>query len=131
MHSSSAFLRRVLAVDAIGCAISGVALLVAAETVAALTALPVSLVEGAGAVLLPFSALVGWTASRETPPVAGVRAVIAVNMLWVAESLLVAGGAWTQPNSLGTAIVVGQALVGAILTHFEVVGLRRMRMQLI
>jgi hypothetical protein len=130
MSNPATFLRRVLAVDAIGCAVSGVALLAASAPIAGLTGLPVGLVEGAGAALLPFAAFLGWTASRATPPAGAVWTIIALNALWVIGSLAVAAGFGAQPNAVGSAIIVGQALAGATFAELEYLGLKRLRVRL-
>lgn len=124
---SATFLRRVLAVDAIGAAVSAVALIAASSTIAPLLGLPASLIETVGIAFIPFAAFVGWLAARETPPAAGVWAVILLNALWVIESLLVAAGVWFQPNSVGVAVIVAQALGIATLAELEYVGLKKLR----
>lgn len=127
MSHRATFLRRVLAVDAIGAAVSGIALIAGAEAIAPLLGLPVSLIESVGIAFVPFAAFVGWLASRETPPATGVWAVMLLNALWVVESLLVAAGVWFQPSSFGVAVIVAQALGIATLAELEYVGLKRMR----
>ncbi len=127
MSHPATFLRRVLAVDAIGAAVSAVALIAGAQTAGALLGLPAALIEGIGIAFLPFAAFVGWLASRETPPAAGVWAVILLNALWVVDSLLVAAGVWFQPSSVGVAVIVVQALGIATLAELEYVGLKRLR----
>lgn len=124
---SATFLRRVLAIDAIGAAVSAVALIAASSTIAPLLGLPASLIESVGIAFVPFAAFVGWLATRETPPAAGVWAVILLNVLWVVESLLVAAGTWFQPNGVGVAVIVVQALGIATLAELEYVGLRKLR----
>ena len=127
MSHPATFLRRVLAVDAIGAAVSAIALIAGAEAIAPLLGLPASLIESVGIAFVPFAAFVGWLASRETPPAVGVWAVILLNGLWVVESLLVAAGTWFQPNSVGVAVIVVQALGIATLAELEYVGLKKLR----
>jgi hypothetical protein len=127
MSNPATFLRRALAFDAISCLGMGAGMLAGSSLVAPLLGLPATLLEGAGAALLPFGAFVGWLASRETPPSAGVWAVILINALWVIDSLLVAAGTWAQPTTLGIVFVAGQALVVATLAELEYVGLKRLR----
>lgn len=127
MPHPATFLRRVLAVDAVGAVVSAVALIAGAGTIAPLLGLPASLIESVGIAFLPFAALVGWLASRETPPAAGVWAVILLNIAWVVDSLLVAAGVWFQPNALGVSLIAGQALGIAVLAALEYVGLTKLR----
>jgi hypothetical protein len=127
VRMSATFLRRVLAVDAIGAAVSAIALMAASDRIAPLLGLPASLIESVGIAFVPFAAFVGWLASRESPPAAGVWAVILLNALWVVESLLVAGGVWFEPNSVGVVVIVVQALGIATLAELEYVGLKKLR----
>lgn len=127
MSRPATFLRRVLAVDAIGAAVSAALLFAGAEAIAPLLGLPVSLIQSVGLAFVPFAAFVGWLASRDAPPIVGVWAVILLNALWVVESLLVAGGVWFEPNSVGVVVIVVQALGIATLAELEYVGLKRLR----
>ena len=130
MSNPATFLRRVLAFDALSCAGMGVVMLAGTSLAAPLLGLPEAMLEGAGVVLLVFAAFLAWLASRETPPAAGVWAVIIVNAIWVVDSLLVAAGNWAQPTTLGIVFVVGQALIVATLAELEYVGLKRLRPRL-
>jgi hypothetical protein len=130
MSNPATFLRTVLTVDSIGCAVSGAALIAGASLLAAPLGLSFTLLEGAGIILLPFAGLLGWLASRETPPATGVWAVILLNALWVIESLVLAIGSGAQPTTLGVVVIIGQALMGAILAALEFIGLKRLRPRL-
>jgi len=123
--SGMTFLRRVLTVDAILSAVMGAAMVAAVAPLSSLLSLPVSLLTWAGLSLLPFAAFVGWLASRELPPRAGVWAVIACNALWTVDSFVLLATDWVEPNVLGTAFVVFQAVVVAVLAELEFFGLRR------
>jgi hypothetical protein len=124
-NSSLSFLRRVLALDAVSCGAMGLGLLLIAPTLASLFNLPVELLREAGLILLPFAALVGFLASRRQPSRIGVWAVIALNAIWVVDSVLLLFATDIAPNALGYAFVIGQAVVVGVLTELEYYGLRR------
>ena len=123
--SSSTFLRRVLALDAVTSAAMGAVLMLAAAPLSSLLGLPVSLLTWSGLSLLPFAAFVGWLAAREMPSRAGVWAVILCNVFWSVDSFVLLASGWVEPTLLGQAFVVFQALVVALLAALEVFGLRR------
>ena len=121
-----AFLRRVLLLDAATSGLSAIALLAGAEALAPILGLPKSLLLGAGAVVVPFTALVLWVATREALPRAGAWIVIGLNVLWAADSVLLLFTDWVSPAALGTAFVLAQAAAVAVLAELEFVGLKRM-----
>jgi hypothetical protein len=108
-------LRPVLLFDAATCLAMGALLVAASGPVAALTALPASLLGRAGIVLLPFALFVLWSARRGGW---AVQAVIALNVAWVFASL--GAIAWTQPNGLGIAFVAVQAVSVAAIAALQV-----------
>ena len=123
----SRFLKIVLAVDALSCLGMGALLALAAAPLAALFGLPSGLVQGAGLALVPVGLFIGWVASRTRIPALFVWAVILGNVLWVIESLLLAGTA-NAITAIGTAFVIAQAAMVAALTLAETAGtLRAMR----
>ena len=124
-HPSDAFLRRVLFVDAATSA-AAAALLSAADVLAPLLGLPQALLLGAGAAFVPFAALVLWVAMRDPLPRAGAWLVVAINVVWAADSVLLLFTDWVAPATLGTAFVLVQAAAVAVLAELEFVGLRRM-----
>lgn len=121
------FLRRVLALDAVLSAVMGVVMVLAVAPLSSLLGLPASLLTWAGLSLLPFAAFVGWLASRELPPRAGVWAVVACNALWALDSLVLLAAGGLEPTLLGKVFVVFQALVVALLAELQFFGLRRAR----
>ena len=121
----STFLRRALLADAASSAAMGVMLLSAAGALAALLRLPEMLLVGAGIILLPYAALVGYCGLRETLPRALVRAVIVANALWAVDSIALLLGGWIAPNALGEAFVVAQAVIVALFAELQYVGLRK------
>jgi hypothetical protein len=117
-------LRRLIAVDALTCAAMGVGLLVTAGPVAAATEIPAALLFYAGLSLVPVAAFMAVVAAQPVTPPMAVGVVVAVNVLWVAASVLLLLGGWIAPNALGFAFVAGQALVVAVLVKLEFDGWR-------
>jgi hypothetical protein len=124
--SPASFLRRTLAADATASGVLGLLLVAAGGTLAPALGLPEALLRGAGALLLPFAALVAMLASRPVPQRTAVWALVAGNALWVVASVLVLVVGSGAPTALGIAFVVAQALAVVALSDFEVMGLRRM-----
>lgn len=122
---SSPLLRNALALDAAACAGMGLLLATAAAPLAAPLGLPEALLRGAGIVLLPCAALLGFLASRAALPRLAVHAVIGINLLWIVDSLAILVLGWFAPTGLGIAFVLIQAAAVAIVTELEVIGLRR------
>lgn len=118
-------LTRVLWADAFLTGGFALVLAVAATPLADLFALPEPLIRWAGIGLLPFAAFVAYLASRPVPPRGGVRTLIAVNALWAVDSVFLLFTGLVDPNPLGIAFVVAQALLVAAFAEFQYVGLRR------
>lgn len=127
MHSTStaSFLRRVLAFDAVSSGAMGLGVLLLAPTLAGVLQLPADLLRQVGLVLLPFAAFVGFLASRAQPSRIGVWIVIALNVLWVIDSVLLLFANGIAPSALGYAFVIAQAVVVGVLAELEYIGLRR------
>lgn len=122
---ASSLLRRVLVVDAIVSGASGIAMIALAGTLANLLQLPVELVSEAGVVLLPFAAFVGFVASRSEPARLAVCSIIALNVLWVVDSIALLFTGWVSPNALGYGFVIAQAAMVLLLADLEYLGYRR------
>jgi hypothetical protein len=122
---SSPFLRRVLMADSIVSGASGVLSVVGAGVLGDLLHLPTMLLAGAGAVLLPYAAFVGYLGARSTIPTVLVWVVIAANALWTVECLMLLLSGWIAPNSLGIGFILVQALTTAIFAELQYAGLRR------
>ncbi len=125
MFSHPQFLRRVLFLDALSSAGMGAALVLGAGMVDALLGLPAEFLRIVGASLLPFAALVVFVATRPTISRAGVWAIIALNAIWVVDSLLVFVTGWLAPTALGVAFIVAQAAFVGVIAELEYFGLRR------
>ena len=123
--ASTIFLRRILALDSASCAIMGLAMSLGAAGLAPLLGLPEDLVRTAGLMLLPLACFIGWLAFRTVPPTILVWLVIAGNLVWTAESLLLLGQ--LSPTPLGIFFVSAQALAVLALAGLETVAIRRVR----
>lgn len=122
---ASSLLRRVLVVDAVSSGAMGLAMIAFAELLAGLLQLPVELVSEAGIVLLPFAAFVGFVASRREPARIAVWLIIAMNVVWVVDSIVLLFTGWVAPSALGYAFVIAQSAVVLVLADFEYMGLKR------
>jgi hypothetical protein len=80
-----------------------------------------------GAFLLVFAALVWAAGTRSRVSVGAVRAIVAVNVAWVAGSLALAVLGLGSPSTVGTVWAVLQAAVVGAFAELQVAGLRRGR----
>jgi hypothetical protein len=112
-------LRLALRLDAAVTAANGAAYLALAGPLEDLLGLEPSLLRPAGALLLVFAAAVWLVAGQRSIPRVPVLAVVAVNGLWVAGSLALAGFGWGSPETAGTVWVVLQALVVAAFAEVQ------------
>jgi hypothetical protein len=122
---SSTFLRRVLMADAATSGAMGLLLLAAGGILERQLGGPAWLLNLSAVVLLPFAGLLIYLATRERIAAPAVWAVIAANLIWVADSLLLVLSGWVALTTLGIAFIVAQAIVVAIFAELEYVGLRR------
>lgn len=123
----SSFLRRVLALDAVASGAMGLGLAAFAPLLADWLGLPIDLLRESGLLLLPWAAVVGFLASRQEPSRLAVWAVVAINALWVIDSIALLLTGWVEPTTLGYAFVIAQAVVVGVFAELQFVGLRRIR----
>ena len=124
-HAS--LLHRALLADAVISGATGLLLAVGAPALSGLLGLPAELLRSAGLFLVPFAALVGWTAARATPSHAVTRSIMAVNAVWVIGSLLLLLSGRVDPTAPGLIFVMAQAVLVALLTEAQYLGLRKAR----
>jgi hypothetical protein len=121
----SKFLRRILIADAVISGASGILMLTAANALSQLLGVPAELLRSAGLSLIPFTAFVVWICTRAAIPRTSVWTVIALNVAWVLASVALLFVDRLDPNRLGVAFIVLQAVAVAGFAEMQYVGLRR------
>lgn len=115
--------RRLLVADALISGVAGLAMIVAAGAVEPLLNIPAALMRAAGVALLPFAGMVLYFSRHVTR--SRVWMVVSLNLGWVAASVLALLEGFIEPTALGTAFVLFQAVVVAVLAELQFMGLRR------
>jgi hypothetical protein len=123
MTRSVLSLRPLLAVDAAMCLACGLVLASAAGALSGMLALPEGLLRGAGLILLPWALFLGWCASRADVPRRAILVVVAVNLLWAADSVVLLASGWVAPNGMGAAFILVQAAAAAGLAVLQALAL--------
>ena len=121
----SPLLRKALLADAVLSGITGLLLALAAAPLAGPLGLPVGLLRWSGIILIPFAAFVAGLRMRERLQRPFVFVVVACNVLWAVDSVLLLFTGWIEPTLLGELFVIAQAIIVAVLAELEFVGLRR------
>jgi hypothetical protein len=127
MINDPSFLRTVLRIDAATCVAAGLLMSVGSGMIASLTQISSGLLISAGLSLFPIAAFIAFVALRSPLWFVGVWLVIAGNIGWVLASLWLLTGGAINANALGSAFVLIQAVVVAVLAYFEYAGLDRQR----
>lgn len=120
-----AALRRALLIDAAATVAMGALLAVGAGSLEALLGLPVGLMRWAGLFLVPFAAVLAFTATRPRVSERAGWALIVCNALWAVDSFALLATGWVSPTALGTAFVAAQGAAVAAFAWLEYAGLRR------
>ncbi|MGC4192601.1 MAG: hypothetical protein QM589_15775 [Thermomicrobiales bacterium] len=121
-HGPSAKLKLALQADATVVAIAGIALAAGADPIGNLLGFAPVFLRTIGIALLPWAAWVGLV-GRRTGRTA-TRSVIAGNMLWVVASILMLVVQAIDPNRLGIAFVLLQAVLVAVIAWWQVMSQR-------
>jgi hypothetical protein len=127
--SASIFLRRVLWADAAVSLAMALLLIFGASAIASLTSLPEMLLSGAGWVLMPWVALVAFTATRNPLRTWLAWLVVALNVVWVVESGFLLTMDSINANAFGVAFVLAQAFGVFVLAALQATGLLALRRQ--
>ena len=125
MINPSLFLRRAIVGDAVITGAMAVLLTAASGVLGPMLNLPESLLRETGIFLIVYAALVGFLGSRELMPKLAVCLVIGANALWTVDSIALLFTGWVQPNMLGQAFIVAQAVAVAVIAELQFIGLKR------
>jgi hypothetical protein len=128
MDRQNTFLRYALLADAVASGATALLLIVGADLLTGLLGLPVALMRESGLLLVPYVALVAFVGTREHFSRTVVQAIIALNVVWTAASLLLLVTDYVAPTALGTAFVIAQAGAVAVFAELQFIGLRRSAM---
>ena len=120
-------LRNALLLDGLLSGVTGLLLVLAAGWLGAFLELPRLLLLVAGSAALPFAALLVWLSNRAEISRQAIWAVIAVNAVWVIDSLLLLVIGWVSPNLFGYAFVIARALAIGLLAELQWFGLKHSR----
>jgi len=118
-------LRFALLGDAIASGATGLMMIAGADLLTGLLGLPVDLMRGAGLLLIPYVAFVAFVSTRRNIPHEGVKAIIALNIIWVVGSVVLLLSGFVAPTVPGYAFVVFQAIVVGVFAELQFVALRR------
>ena len=122
--SSPNLLRYALIGDAVASGATGLLMIAGAGILSDLLGLPQQLLMIAGLILMPFTAMVAYLATRQTPSPGSVWSVILINIAWVAASAFVLFGGVVSPTVLGHTFIAAQAIVVFAFADFQFFGLR-------
>ncbi|WP_394235942.1 hypothetical protein [Pseudomonas anguilliseptica] len=121
----SLLLRRALLADGLVGVTTAAQILLLADWLSSLLALPRELLIGAALGLLPLATFLLWLSRRESMSRAAVYSVLGLNALWVLHSGLLLLSGWIAPNLLGYAFVIVQAIAVLVFIELEWLGLKR------
>ena len=127
-HSALAgggLLRMALKLDAVVTGANGVAYVVIAGPLGDLLGMPASFLRAIGVFLVIFGVTVWATATSDRPAPAAVIAIIALNLLWVLDSLVVLVTGAYDPTTVGSVWVALQAATVAGFAALQAAGRRR------
>jgi hypothetical protein len=118
-------LRFALLADAVASGATGLMMIAGADLLTGLLGLPVALMREAGLLLVPYVALVAFVGTRQAISHGAVRAIIALNIAWVAGSIGLLMSGIVAPTVLGYAFAIFQAVVVGVFAELQFIGLRR------
>ena len=113
-------LRTILLIDGIVSGAMGLLFIAGAGILDGAFDLPTAFLRGVGVVLLPWLALLAVIATRQTINRSAVRFVIAVNLAWVAASILLPFTGWVEPNALGVVFIIAQAMAVVVFVLVQI-----------
>ncbi|WP_223807302.1 hypothetical protein [Montanilutibacter psychrotolerans] len=124
-RNDARLLRGAVTLDAIASGAIGLPMLLLAAPMSELLALPTMLLRGVGAGLLLWVGLLAWMLTRPQIGKAMAWTVIAINAMWVFDSIALLFSGWVAPNALGYGFVIAQAVAVLVFAELQYFGLRR------
>ncbi|HWH01082.1 MAG TPA: hypothetical protein VNV66_17615, partial [Pilimelia sp.] len=106
-------LRLALKLDAVATAAVGLAAAALGGVLDELLGISTAVLLPVGIFLLLYAVGVWMVGSRPTISPGAAWAVIAINLVWVVESVVAVAAGWLEPTTLGTVLVIAQAVVCA------------------
>jgi hypothetical protein len=122
---ASNLLKFALIADAIASAAMGLLLAGGAGLLSGFLGLPQDLLFYAGLFLIPYALGVAWIGTRPQISKSLVWLVVALNGLWVADSIGLLVTDFVSPNLWGVAFVAAQAMAVAIFAVAQIAGLKQ------
>jgi hypothetical protein len=123
--TTSPLLRFALRLDAVATAATALPMLLLAGPAEALLGLPSTLLQGVGAFMLGYAAVVALLAQRTALPRWAVWTVVVGNALWAIDCIALAFTGLVAPSTLGVAFLVVQAAIVFGFAELQYVGMRR------
>jgi hypothetical protein len=120
-------LRLALRADALASGGIGLLAVVGASALEGLLGVPSALLWPTGAALVLWAAALWAAAARPIVSRAAAWTIVALNALWVVDSLATVAIGWLPLTGLGSAFMVAQAVAVGLFAEAQVVGLRRAR----
>ena len=120
-------LRRALRLDAAASGVFGLLVLAAGPRLEDRLGLPLSVLLPVGLLMLPWAGALWFLASRPQVNRRAAWAVIAANLLWVVESVVLVAAGWFSLTGLGTGFVLAQTALVVLIADLQITGLYRAR----
>jgi hypothetical protein len=120
-------LRRALQANALFCALSGIALAAGATPLGVLFGMPAFYLQVLGVILLPYTAFIGYGATRPALDrrIAWISTI--VDALWAIDSLILLATGFLLLTTTGWWFVLIQALIAADFAIVQYAGMRRVQ----
>lgn len=123
----SPLLRFALRLDAVASAGVGALTCLGLQPLHALLGAPPAWVLAAGLFMLAYGLAIGWLSTRQRLDTRLLWVVIVGNLAWAVDSVLLAASGWISPQTLGLALLLGQAVAVAVFAELQYLGLRQSR----
>lgn len=124
-NSSNPFLRFALKLDAVVTSLNGLGYLVAATLLDDVFDLSAGLLRGVGIFLLVFGILVWVAGSQSAISRRAVGVIIAVNLIWTLDSLVIAATGFGDPSTVARVWIAMQGVIVGLFAVLQIAGLRR------